>query len=443
MLKQGLAAALLLAVVPAAAGAVQPNPASAPRTSASLGQSHTLAQCLVREFRPQVVAILQQIPGSALERARVEELRLLARGCAEAAALFDRSTEYLVSYDFSPDALRGALAEALYESDFAGSRPVRARLLARLPAAGAIAAESEAVAPDRASIRSLAFCIVASAPDAANALLALQPGSRGELETVRRFIGDFEYCLPPPEAAEINIATLRGFAAEALYRRSAAMARRQPVDVPTSEQLARRSAMNRGSAVIVPLRPESEQASAPGQEPSVADVRTLVEFARCVARRRPAEAEAVLQLDYSREDYDRTARDLASRSWQCRPDGTLRFSRVLFAGGLAEERLAALLDGESLERRLVAGSVAPRDGTEAIGQCLVRSEPAAVARLLATEPASSDETRQIEALTPRVVGCVAAGEVLRVSQPSLRAIAAIAAYRLVQHNRAAERPARN
>lgn len=421
-----------------------PEPAAAPRThsAAELAASHRLAQCLVRDFRPQVVQILELVPGSDPERLRVEALRALARPCAEAAAIL-LDTQYLEEYEFSATALRGPLAEALYEADFApaapGAQAIRRRHIATLPPADSMA-EGPRRSPERAAARSFAFCLVANAPDAATGLLALEPGSAAELSSVRGFVVGLEFCLPPADAAEINIATVRGFAAEALYRRSAAAARRQPVDAPTAEQLARRRELSRGAVVIVPTRTERLGSASAEQEPTAQEVVTLTEFARCAARRRVPQAEALLGLDYRQDEYDRVARDLASRSWQCTPDGRLIFSRILFAGGLAEERLSTLLAGAPLAGRIAsAPELGTRDRTEAVGHCLLRAQPASVARLLASTPVSAEETALVAELTPQLVDCVPTGQILRVSQSSLRAILAMSAYRLIQSNSAAPR----
>ena len=438
---------MLLAMFAAAAAAAQvaPEPSEAIRTARNLAKTHRFAQCLVRQFRPQVVGFLEAVPGSSAERARMAEIRRRGRPCAETVASLDQDTQYLADFSISPVTLRGPLAEALYENDFVGARRVPPRSLADIPAGdrivGAPGARPEGTTP--ADVRRFAYCAVASAPDASAALLAVEPSSPTELEAVRRLVSEFDFCFPSDEPRDINIPTVRGFVAEAVYRQFASVARGSPLESPTDRQIARRGNADSGAVVIVPLPAQASQSSAASQDYGAEDVRTLVTFSRCAALRRPGEAEAVLALDYRQDAYDRAARELASRSAACRPDGRLRFSRILFAGGLAEERLSTLLNGADLRSRVApAQTVEARDSTEAIGLCLVRSDPAGVAALLATAPASPDEYRAVRTLTPRVADCVTSGQIARLSQPSLRAIASIAAYRLVQQN-AAQRPARN
>jgi hypothetical protein len=301
------------------------------------------------------------------------------------------------------------------------------------------------------TIRSFAFCVVSNTPDAAAALLATEPGSRTELEEVQRFVYDSEYCFPVTDAADalgpdgtLNVATVRGFVSEAVYRHFAALARGQRPDAPTDDQLARRGRLATGGAVIVPIAaPETGRSLADYLE----DVRTLVEFARCVGARRAPEAGAILALDYRSEAYDEAARGLAGRGWACTPDRPLRFSGMIFAGGLAEGMLPALLNGAALEARIGTnrGRSIRRGGQslDAIGLCLVANNPSGVSQLLATAPASADEARVAQELTPSVARCVTPGEVARINQPMFRALAAIAAFRILQQQAAPAPPRRN
>lgn len=411
------------------------------RPAEGLVRSHALARCLVRTLRPQVVRVLEQVPGSAQERARVAELRLVARPCVEEVASISRDAPY----DFSVAALRGVLAEALYKNDFAAAQTARPGELASLPGRDGPGSSRE-----RVTVRGFAFCVVSNAPDDARALLATEPGSRSELEEVRRFVYDSEYCFPATDTSDavaadgtLNVATVRGFVSEAVYRHFAALARGQRPDAPTDEQLARRDRLATGAAVIVPI-------AAPGTGRSLADyledVRTLVEFARCVGGRRGPEATAILALDYRSAAYDQRARSLASRGWACTPDRPLRFSGMIFAGGLAEGLLPGLLNGADLQARIAGnrGRSARRgdQSLDAIGLCVVANNPSGVATLLATAPASAEEARVAQDLTPSVARCVTPGEVARINQPMFRALAAIAAYRLLQQQ-AAQRSRRN
>jgi hypothetical protein len=441
-------AVLAFMAASAATAAAQPHTDSE-RTADALARTHTLAQCLVRDFRPLVVRILESVPGSAAERTRLTDLRRRGRRCAEAVARIDRDSQYIASFHVADTALRGALSEALYESDFAIAGRARPGALARVAAVEPAAAATGRANVDRGELRELrefAACVARHGGDDASALLAIAPGSTGETEAIRRLVWEFDVCFPTEEARTINIPTVRGLVAEAVYRHQSALARGETPPGGT-EQITRRANANSGAVVIVPVAAQAGGAAGPADSYDAEDVRNLVQFSRCIARRRPADATELLAMDYRQDAYDRTARAIATRSTTCAPSGRLRFSRLLFAGGLAEEMLAARLGAGGLSGRVStsAPAPAPQDGdvTEAIGHCLVRSHPASVTALLATAPASAEENQVVRDMTPHVAGCIAAEQIARISQPSLRAISAIAAYRLVQQSGASRPPARN
>ncbi len=442
-LSRTTAALVALGFAAAAPAQVSPDPAEAERTARNLAKTHLLAQCLVREHRDRVVRALEQIPNSTSERARLAELRRRGIRCAEAVSSFDRETQHAVDFRLDRLDLRAALAEALYEQDFAAGGRVEPSSLAAIPAPGRSAAAAYATAAgDLVSLRRFAFCVVASAPEEAVPLLRIEPGSTTELDAARRMITEFDFCFPANDTASINVPTVRGFLSAAVYRRAAARARGEPVDVPPDRQIARRGSAGVRTVVIVPLHTEENPSAAESAEFSVEEVRTLVDFSRCAARRRSSEAEAALALDYRSDAYERAVRELARRSRTCTPE-RLRFSRILSAGGLAEELLATSLDWAELRTLAAARAGTPSleagGDTEALGVCLVRSDPAGVAALLATVPASEEEYRIVRDLAPRVANCVAGGQVARISQPALRAIAAISAYRLVRQDSGASR----
>ena len=445
MRHSGLGILSLLCASAAAAQGVAAAP-DAEETARDVGRTHIVAQCLVRDFRPMVVRILGKDPGSAAERMRLAELRRRGRRCAEPVARIDRDTQYHLSFDIADLGLRGALAEALYESDFAEPRRVRPAALARIAAVPRTAGATDTDRESIAELRQFAACVARHGLDEASPLLAIEPASAAETETVRRLVLEFDVCFPSAESGTINIPTVRGAIAEAVYRHRSALARGETLP-GGGEQIARRGNASSGSVVIVPVAARASGGQGSPGSYDADDVRNLVQFSRCIARRRPADAQEMLRMDYREETYDRTARTVASRSIACAPRGRLRFSRLLFAGGLAEEMLAARLSGGPLPTALSAASPgAPQqegDITQAIGACLVRTRPASVAALLATPPASTEENQVVRDLTLHIASCVAPGQIARISQPSLRAIAAIAAYRLVQQSGATRPPARN
>ena len=60
--------------------------------------------------------------------------------------------------------------------------------------------------------------------------------------------------------------------------------------------------------------------------------------------------------------FDREMLSLARANWGCAPAGTLRFSPVLFAGGMAETLLRARLGGGDLAPLVAFDPAAPHRG---------------------------------------------------------------------------------
>ncbi|HEX9947452.1 MAG TPA: hypothetical protein VGA98_07925 [Allosphingosinicella sp.] len=164
----------------------------------------------------------------------------------------------------------------------------------------------------------------------------------------------------------------------------------------------------------------------------------LQDFTRCVAGERGAQARRVLKLDYRTDGYRRSLNNLASDVRPCRPfNGSLRMSGVLLAGGLAEALLPKALGGATLRSRTALDPARPaipaRDAGEYLGLCAVRSMPDQVSALLATGPASEEEKAAAAAISANLGPCLRAGASAKLNRPGLRALLALAAYRIVTH----------
>jgi hypothetical protein len=181
-----------------------------------------------------------------------------------------------------------------------------------------------------------------------------------------------------------------------------------------------------------------------GAPSSPEDLRILARFSRCVAGRRENVAAAILASDPSTREHHSSARRLAQDNSSCAPSGTLRFSEVLFAGGMAEALLRRRNASADIAARTAHDPNRPplraRDEAELMSLCTVRAAPSQVEALLASEVASDGEAAAVRALMPQVGQCLTAGVNMRLNRPALRAALALAAYRLVQHNAAAARP---
>jgi hypothetical protein len=195
-------------------------------------------------------------------------------------------------------------------------------------------------------------------------------------------------------------------------------------------------------ALLLLAMPPAQQAADSPSKPE--DLRMLHDYARCIATANPAQAGRILKLDYRKDEYRRSLGNLIGAPSACASfDGRMRTAGVLLAGSFAEALLPRALAG-----RPVASAVAPnpaqpplaaRDDGEYLGLCVVRTMPDRVAALLATAPASDDEKAAAAAIAPGLSPCLRVGASAKVNRPALRALLALAAYRIV--SRAGEGPA--
>ena len=184
-------------------------------------------------------------------------------------------------------------------------------------------------------------------------------------------------------------------------------------------------------------------AASPGPGPisSPVDIRTLHVFAGCLADRYERPVRRLLAMDYRTSAYDDAMRTLIRTGESCVPFafGRLRSSRVLVVGAFAEKLLPEALNGARLADRVAHDPASPavvaRDEGEYLGLCTVRTEPEEVAALFATRPASEEERLAIGRLIPKLGPCVRVGASARVNGAGLRALMALAAYRLASMER--------
>lgn len=169
-------------------------------------------------------------------------------------------------------------------------------------------------------------------------------------------------------------------------------------------------------------------------------IRMLHRYSACLAERRLEEARQVLAMDSRSHEYGVKIDSLGTRHHGCIRNGTLKMNRLLFAGGLAEALLRPALAGAALGPLVAYDPAKPpivaSDETEGMGLCAVRSMPDRVAKLLATEVASPDEARALGAITPDLGSCLRQGASAGFNATGLRAILALATYKLVRHNMA-------
>jgi hypothetical protein len=205
--------------------------------------------------------------------------------------------------------------------------------------------------------------------------------------------------------------------------------------------------------LLVVLLPLAMSANAQPAQPAHPDpavaraaaVRVLDTFSRCIAESWPDRAAAILALDFQTEEFRRRVRAFAQGVEDCAPDGMLAFSALPFAGIMAEALLPRRLAGRDLATAVAFDPARPplvaRNETELVGLCVVRTDPAKAAALLASLPHTAEENAAFGVLMPEVSGCLAAGARLRVDRLGLRAVLALAAYRLADNSTTPRPPA--
>lgn len=168
----------------------------------------------------------------------------------------------------------------------------------------------------------------------------------------------------------------------------------------------------------------------------------MATYTECVVQANPGAAERLLAKDFRTEEYREDVRRMAKGYGRCVPGQKLEFSSVLFAGNLAEHLLernfstAALAD--DLGRDRSAAPIQARTGSEAISMCIAMRSPQATAALFHTEAMSGEENKALAAIAPQLQGCVPQGTEFRTNRSGLRALLALAAYRIAVTGREGE-----
>ncbi|HST35193.1 MAG TPA: hypothetical protein VLK25_00990 [Allosphingosinicella sp.] len=196
-----------------------------------------------------------------------------------------------------------------------------------------------------------------------------------------------------------------------------------------------------GAAVLFALAGSGALASAQngiGGEEALA-AQAMRNFAICAADRSPGGARDLLVADRHARSYPEAVRRFARGHNDCASGATLRFGGILLRGGLAEGLLRAPLRDAGLAS-LVAHdpsrpAIAADNASDAMALCTVREAPAAVEALLAAEPGTAAEDVAAAALPSTMTACLTAGQQLQANRSGLRALLAISAFRLVEHNR--------
>jgi len=188
--------------------------------------------------------------------------------------------------------------------------------------------------------------------------------------------------------------------------------------------------------LLLAMAPAEPDRSAPSKPE---DLKMLHDYSRCIVKENSGQAARILRLDYRTDSYRRSLRNIVGNPSRCAPfAGRLYMSGVLLAGSFAEALLPRALAGRTLAAGVAHDPartpIEARDDGEYLALCAVRSMPEQVAALLATAPASDEEKKAAAALTPGLSPCLRAGAAATLNRPALRALVALAAYRIVSQS---------
>lgn len=191
--------------------------------------------------------------------------------------------------------------------------------------------------------------------------------------------------------------------------------------------------------------PEREMPADGGLTPTANSLEareTMRRYATCVARKSPEKAASLLQQDYRTVSYRNGLRNLSRTNEGCARQvglrGSMRMNNLSFAGALAELMLRQ--ETEPLNRQ-VAKALSGRKPeafgpSEQIAMCTVRSAPDDVANFLATDLGTAAEVAAGQKVT-EVAKLCSKGAQMEATTDGMRALVAIAAYRLLAAQRSA------
>ena len=156
------------------------------------------------------------------------------------------------------------------------------------------------------------------------------------------------------------------------------------------------------------------------------------QFGSCVVANAPKRASYVLELDVNSEAYQRRLRSLLDDNRQCIGRGSIGSEHVLFAGALAEALLKTSKAGKQAPwtSQAALGLPEPRGPLEKMALCAVAAAPKESAALLATPLGTPEEMAAVQPLVQHFATCAPPTLQLTANQSSLRALVALAAWRI-------------
>jgi hypothetical protein len=172
--------------------------------------------------------------------------------------------------------------------------------------------------------------------------------------------------------------------------------------------------------------------------PDDLSVQAVHNFATCIVDTTPKGAIDLLALDYRTPDYKKRMNRLASghADGRCMTASVMRSNDMLIAGGMAERLLVEKVNPARFPSLVSydagAAPIEARSPAELTAICVVRAEPARTWAIFKTDPTTADESHAMQAIGATLLNCVKAGQKMSFNKPGLRAMLALAAYRLTQ-----------
>ncbi|HKT16180.1 MAG TPA: hypothetical protein VJR87_12340 [Allosphingosinicella sp.] len=161
----------------------------------------------------------------------------------------------------------------------------------------------------------------------------------------------------------------------------------------------------------------------------------------CIVAFTPKGAREVLEMDYNTPAYRQRLHRLLDGHQRCVPGSSIGSQQLLFAGSIAEALIRAEVKSKQLASRLEVqpgqGMIVARSPTEAMALCTVVAAPQQSSVLLSTEAGSAQEQAALAPLIPFMTNCSPTGLHLTANRSSLRALIALAAWRVASAPRSA------
>ena len=184
--------------------------------------------------------------------------------------------------------------------------------------------------------------------------------------------------------------------------------------------------------IAAPAFAEDGEETAPSVTPLAAQA--MYNFAGCTVSNSRRGVVKLLSKDYRSKEYQDAIRQMARGHDRCVPGNQLKFAGVLFAGNLAEHLLTDQFSETALAANLgrdrSAAPIMARSPTEDIAMCIVMRSPSESAALFRTGIATDDEKAALSEIAPQLPNCVKQGVQFKTNRSGLRALLALAAYRI-------------